>query len=91
MYAGRYLSLCVTVLNSTFLISATLNLQMNFNLKRNHRVLSGGTKIIQVTRTGMTPSLCAVFCGTSCHTFHSSHTTGVALLSPIGFTFMTRD
>ena len=25
----------------------------------------------------MTPSLCAAFCGISCHTFHSSHTTGV--------------
>ncbi|KAK3765421.1 hypothetical protein RRG08_066969 [Elysia crispata] len=77
MHAKRYFTLCVAVLISTFLPSAASNFHMNFNLKRNHRVLSGGTKINQVTRKGMTPSLCAVFCGTSCHTFHSSHTTGV--------------
>ena len=52
MHAGRYLTLCVTVLISTFLISATSNFHMNFNLKRNLRVLSGGTKINQVTRNG---------------------------------------
>ena len=46
---------CVAVLISTFLIGVASRVHANFILKRNHRVLSGGTKINQVTRTGEWP------------------------------------